>query len=342
MSNQTQKKRTRTVKNALVDIHSVSLQPGINYTNWITFCKHQLKERELNFLKLKINKIQFIVNDTCKVQNFAIKQEIIDITIKILWDKIDKWAGVNVNLTKSSLSVYANYFIIGKKWWDAQKRSIYGNIFWLNVFQSVQQFVKADVKLLLEIINVSFNSTFDIPNTKPCPLISGTTLIQSNQLHTYLYNKHHSLNITQWITDIDKCAQKTKTIIHKLKGALKTVTSQIIRTNDRNTSVIQPQYTNNNNTNPHINNMIFSNISVNNNSNHNITMNNPMVLPYGVLHNTTHRVSDARYTPLLSLPSVVQNVPLNWVGNNNQQVLNTSHMNVLPTNMNQWIFICFS
>eukprot|EP01084_Bolivina_argentea_P221910 375727_1 len=184
-------KRKRTVRNALVDIDSVSVQPGLNYTNWIKLSKHQLKEREFKVIKLKINKIQFIVNNECETHDFRIKQEIIDSALNQLRNKIDQWNGVNVNRTKASLSIYANYFIISKKWWDNQKRSIYGDIFWLKVLQSTQQFVKDDLKLLLQIIIVLLNSKFECPNTKPCPLISTSTLIYSNQIHKYLYNKHH-------------------------------------------------------------------------------------------------------------------------------------------------------
>eukprot|EP01084_Bolivina_argentea_P221909 375726_1 len=128
MSDKTQRKRT--VMNALVDIDSVSIQPGTNYCNWIKLSKHQLKERELILLKLKSSKIQFIVNNECKMYNFIVNQKIIDTTMNVLGNKIDGWNGVNVGRTKSSLSIYPNYFIVGKKWWDNQKRSIYGDIFW--------------------------------------------------------------------------------------------------------------------------------------------------------------------------------------------------------------------
>eukprot|EP01084_Bolivina_argentea_P156904 273420_1 len=147
------KKRTRTVKNALVDIDSVSVPPGTNYCNWITVTKQQLKEREFTFLKIKVNKIEFIVNDECKIQNFAIQKNVIDHTMKMLSNKIDQWQGVSDKSTKSPLSIYAHYFRMGKKWWDLHKRIMYGNIFWLSVFQSVEQFVNVDLKLLLTIIS---------------------------------------------------------------------------------------------------------------------------------------------------------------------------------------------
>eukprot|EP01084_Bolivina_argentea_P221912 375730_1 len=304
MSDKTQK-RKRTVRNAIVDIDSVSVQPGMNYSNWAKLSKQQLKERELTLLKLKINKIQSIVNNECKVHNFAIKQDIIDATINTLGNKIDAWNGVNINRTKSSLYIYANYFNIGKKWWDNQKRSIYGDIFWLQVFQFTQQFVKDDLQLLLKIINICFYSKFECPNTKPCPLISTSTLIYSNQIHKYLYNKHHSLNITQWLDDNEYSTQKAKIIIQKLRNTLGEIISNQIIENDRCVNYNPPNIAQvtNTNINYNSNNSIFiNNISVNDNFNHNITLNNPMVLSYGGLHHADmYTVLDERYTPLLSI-----------------------------------------
>eukprot|EP01084_Bolivina_argentea_P045488 83741_1 len=94
MSQKTVEKRKRTVNNALVDIDSVSVSPGVNYINWIKVARQQLKQRESIILKIKINKIQSIVNNESRVQHFAIQQEIIDTTMKMLCNKIDQWKGV--------------------------------------------------------------------------------------------------------------------------------------------------------------------------------------------------------------------------------------------------------
>eukprot|EP01084_Bolivina_argentea_P221914 375732_1 len=280
MSNKTQKKRIHTSRNALVDIDSVSVQPGANYNNWIKLTKQQLKEREFILFSLKINKIQSIVNH----RHFIIHQQIIDTTMNMLCNKIDQWKGVNINRTKVSSFIYSDYYIISTKWWDNRKRIIYGNNFWLSIFQCIEQFINNDFRLLLKIINILFNSTFQCPNTKPCSLISVSTLIYSEQLHIYLYNKHHSLDIKKWIKT-SKCRHKPKIIITKLKNALK-----VILIAETQTQIIQ----NRRNTNLNINII---------NQNNNVTLNNPIISQYIGLHHATFSVSDKRYTPLLSLPS---------------------------------------
>eukprot|EP01084_Bolivina_argentea_P258155 435101_1 len=50
-------KQKRTVKNALVNIENVTIQPGFNYRNWIALTQIKLKEREIELVKIRLQSV---------------------------------------------------------------------------------------------------------------------------------------------------------------------------------------------------------------------------------------------------------------------------------------------
>eukprot|EP01084_Bolivina_argentea_P261203 441315_1 len=106
-------RKQRLVVNPLVDIDSVTVSPGIHYCDWIAITKTKLKEREYKLVKVKVEQIQSIINNECKIynsnsNNFTLQHEF-NATMKLLYDKINKWNGVNVHRVTSPLTLYRDY-----------------------------------------------------------------------------------------------------------------------------------------------------------------------------------------------------------------------------------------
>lgn len=62
MSNLHSERKPRVVRNALIDIHDISTQPGQNYCNWTPIVYSKLSDREWQIFTQKCNKIVSITN----------------------------------------------------------------------------------------------------------------------------------------------------------------------------------------------------------------------------------------------------------------------------------------
>ena len=55
-------RKPRIVRDALIDIHDITIESGHNYSNWIPIVHSKLGEREWKLLNQKCNKIVAITN----------------------------------------------------------------------------------------------------------------------------------------------------------------------------------------------------------------------------------------------------------------------------------------
>eukprot|EP01084_Bolivina_argentea_P212450 361142_1 len=127
-------RKQHNVNNQHVDIVN-------QYTEWIQIARQKLKERERRLLKIKIIKVESIINAQLKNKhfnnNFSVKQDLINITLTKLDKLIDNWQGLVLSRSKKSHIRYNDYFSAAKGWYDQRKKKLFGALFWLPIFQSI-------------------------------------------------------------------------------------------------------------------------------------------------------------------------------------------------------------
>ena len=138
-------KKQRVVHNALVDVDSVTTEPGECYINWIEITKQKLKEREQRLLQHKVNEIEKIMNatltnNTDNACTLTLNQTIRNQTLSALNALILSWHGINITKVKhNSYSRFRDYFVRAKNWWDGTKKKVYGKVFWIVVFEYLRK-----------------------------------------------------------------------------------------------------------------------------------------------------------------------------------------------------------
>ena len=92
---------------------------------------------------MKTNQIACIVNSqSIRAYNhepFAISKVFMDCMKRDLFVDIDEWIGVNVFRMKNEIATFRQYFIRSRKWWDQKKTKGYAEIFWLRIFEHIQE-----------------------------------------------------------------------------------------------------------------------------------------------------------------------------------------------------------
>ena len=145
-------RKHRTINNGHINIDNIDTSPGINYIEWIRIAKDKLKQREIQLLSVKITEIQRIVNETIcpsinlnlKNQDHSQKYTISNSLIQSIFDEflfpaIDRWSGVHIDRIKKQLTKFRDYFVIGKNWWDLSKKRLIGSVFWVKIFEDIDQ-----------------------------------------------------------------------------------------------------------------------------------------------------------------------------------------------------------
>eukprot|EP01084_Bolivina_argentea_P251353 421554_1 len=152
-------KRKRTVKNALVNIEDVSIQPGPHYINWIDICQEKLKEREMKILNQRLQITdksinssirQFIIENTKTFQKHNNVHIYVDRMMKenyqaynsvkdknnnkfstivnnynqAVTDQLSDWKGYRPQKLKSKIKTFKEYFKACRSWWDLRKIEI--------------------------------------------------------------------------------------------------------------------------------------------------------------------------------------------------------------------------
>eukprot|EP01084_Bolivina_argentea_P012102 22679_1 len=255
------KRKQRIVNNAVVDLNNVSVEPGVNYTNWISITRDKLKKRELSLFSVKKLRIESVVNNElpdCK-EKYLITQDIIDHTLQELYDIIDKWSGVNMSRRKKPTNRYRDYFCIGKNWFDQTKKKIFGTLFWVVIFKHIHNFLDKNSKFFFElhILKGLFEGTVKYSNTKPLPIINGGSVMCSDEMHQYLFHLNNTLKIKQWIKQQED------------SGNYKNISLIIVQHIRAQLNLIINNKSNNNNNNNSNNN---NNRNSNNNGNNNIVI----------------------------------------------------------------------
>ena len=136
------RRRSRKLKNTIVDIESIDIECGDNYINWIKLTKEKLKERESKLLMIRIYEIESNVNKhlTQEIQKYKISFEFIKSILNgNLFRIIDSWKGINISRLKKKLNKFKDYFLKSKNWWDTNKQKIIALSFWIPVFKNIQK-----------------------------------------------------------------------------------------------------------------------------------------------------------------------------------------------------------
>eukprot|EP01084_Bolivina_argentea_P136640 240646_1 len=320
MSNAFKRQRKqRIVNNAYVDIDSVTIAPGHNFSNWVDLTKYKLKERDNKLLEIKINKITSIVNDRLtsydkQIPLFQPSQNTINYIFQQLRESVDKWNGVIINRVKKDLNTFRKYFVIGRRCWNLQKSKLLGDVFWLPIVNDIKQHIQEHIvvqhamTILLHIIHGLFNATVKFANTKENSLINSASVINAFQLQKWLFQLDDSLNISAWIV-IEKQNSHNRNkgvggiIMNKLRNNL-TILSNNTHNNDRKASETHNQTSDKPiNTKPmhQIHTTSNDHICDGNNVNTNFNM-LPINLNQSYMANrgTSYNVRDIRNSPLMS------------------------------------------
>ena len=63
------KRKQRTIKNGIVNVDDVTVEPGEGYINWIPYVKAKLKEREVKLMRLRMRILQSVIE--ASLEQFA-------------------------------------------------------------------------------------------------------------------------------------------------------------------------------------------------------------------------------------------------------------------------------
>eukprot|EP01084_Bolivina_argentea_P226002 381823_1 len=84
----------------------------------------------LNHLKKQINNsIRFIIPD-----------QLIISSLQKMYNKLDEWNGVNISSCKTIPSTFDEYWYIADNWWNRQKGSWFGELYFYKLFHLLFQF----------------------------------------------------------------------------------------------------------------------------------------------------------------------------------------------------------
>lgn len=177
------KRKQKSVKNAYTDVDSVAIQPGTDYKEWIKITKDKLYERECKIRKTQIIEVEGIINGLNN-SVFIFPKNIRDDALGVIRTMISRWKGVNIGRTKKSMTQYRNYFNVAKNWWDQSKKRMIGDIFWVPLFEFIQN--QVGFSLVLTVWMALFRGSVKYPNTKSQRLIIAGAIIHSSQLYAFL------------------------------------------------------------------------------------------------------------------------------------------------------------
>eukprot|EP01083_Nonionella_stella_P148572 470610_1 len=216
-----------------------------SYAEWITLSQEHLIERETALLSKRVEHIQTITNEQMGVlrstknrenTRYAIHSDILDLCSFTISSTINGWNGIKLDKTISSTRYnhFREYFKVAKNWWDQRKSTVLGAAFWTPILRDIQKFVAdaagVDTRPLLLILSGLFHDTVRYANTKQQPLIPNGVIKNCDELQTFLFNTHHSLNINLWLNQQiahEKQLDKMKNRSHKRTGNAKIVAQKV-------------------------------------------------------------------------------------------------------------------
>eukprot|EP01084_Bolivina_argentea_P041934 77410_1 len=172
-------KRERTVSNGLVNTDDVTIQPGVDYINWIDICRNKLREREMKILDKKLEIFdesiessirQFTIEntktfdkhkgnvhikvyrmasenseayDSIKDQNNNMFSNIINNCNQSITQQLLNWKGYKPRAQKSKTKIkrFKEYFKACRGWWDLKKMGIITKEFLVPLSSIINEFV---------------------------------------------------------------------------------------------------------------------------------------------------------------------------------------------------------
>eukprot|EP01084_Bolivina_argentea_P278869 476626_1 len=177
MAQKTNRKK-RTVKNPLVNTEDITIEPGLNYVNWIPLIKTKLKEREINLTQIRVklcedsimSSIHQFTLENLKVfkkqrkppvhiqvgrmetDNLEAYENTIDKTThniintfnfnESIRQELKIWKGYNPQNRNAKIQTFTDYYKGGRSWWDTRKTDIIGQHVLIPIAHMVNQFTQ--------------------------------------------------------------------------------------------------------------------------------------------------------------------------------------------------------
>ena len=137
-------RRQRAVHNAYIDIDSVTITPGLNFSHWKNLTKQKLMERETKLLNIKMREIERIVTKQLSLLSngciYKINNMVKHMINTSISSAIQKWQGNQINRTNKKFPRFRDYFVIAKNTWDGRKKQkIIGIHFWITILNHIQK-----------------------------------------------------------------------------------------------------------------------------------------------------------------------------------------------------------
>ena len=156
-------RKRRIIKDGIVDIDDIKIEPGFKYSNWIPIVRNKMSEREHILLKKRIeitnkiiikalqefyqkNKQNQILNKNIhnifnnKFINGQETNNIILSSKELIIKQLNAWKGVQ--RSKKTAKLFRDYFKISKNWWDQKKIEIISIHFWMPIIKLVNDITK--------------------------------------------------------------------------------------------------------------------------------------------------------------------------------------------------------
>lgn len=156
-------RKRRIIKDGIVDIDDIQIEPGFKYSNWIPIVRGKMSEREHILLKKRIeitNKIILSALQKFYAQNkqnqilnkgvqsifnkkFINGQEPNNIVLsskELIIKQLNAWKGVQ--RSKKTAKLFRDYFKISKNWWDQKKIELISIHFWVPIIKLINNITK--------------------------------------------------------------------------------------------------------------------------------------------------------------------------------------------------------
>eukprot|EP01084_Bolivina_argentea_P278865 476620_1 len=170
-------KKTRKIKNPLVNIEDVIIESGLDYISWIPPARTKLKEREIKLMKLRvqlcentiISSIHKFTSENAKIfnkqqqpevhiyvnrmakENYTAYNNAIDNTKNIIINSFNEsitqrlsiWQGYKPGpKTKSKINTFRDYFKGSRGWWDLRKVDIIAKNILIPIADMINKFAE--------------------------------------------------------------------------------------------------------------------------------------------------------------------------------------------------------
>ncbi len=166
-------KKTRTIKNGLINIDDVYVEAGLNYVNWIDICRDKLQQREEKLLTVRLQKCDEIIRTS--IQQFGKQNtETFDehkSSVHIYVNRMDLenyqaynqatrafstilnnynqsvvkelsiWKGYTPQKHKSKIQTFRQYFTEARRWFDVKKMKLLAKYFLVSIYRIINQVI---------------------------------------------------------------------------------------------------------------------------------------------------------------------------------------------------------